>query len=499
MKPFSKRKFTDACVSRVRAEVSLHDVASRYTVLKAKGGHFEGCCPLHTEKTPSFHVRTDNSFKCFGCGKSGDVIQFVRDIEHLSFPEAVEKLANQQNIPLEYEGGANATFDPDQVSRSDLFAIYAAAAAFYRERFLATESVRSYWTNDRGFLPETAETFGIGFAPADDAGALAQALWGKFDPASIRRSSLFFAKTNGLLTSPAQLVPRFAGRLMIPIHDAQGRVCAFSGRVIPGIEATTPDAKYYNSPETPIFKKGALLFNFARVRESLREVPANTRITIVEGQLDVMRLWENGIKLVVAPQGTALTVEQLRILGAFPNGVRFLLDGDKAGEKACLRIAALSLEAESDAVFDLMPDEHDPDSILMGLDPQSAALRFNAITAHSRNATLVALKLLMPEASATPQARAKAVRNVLDMLSHSPSPTTVWYAIEEMAKALRVDGRALWAEYSRTLPPIPPDPGAPAPTPEPPTVPAVQTKASSRRDDFDLAATLADQFADRRR
>lgn len=451
------KKFSQTFIETIK-NVPIEEVARRYTVLKAEGqNQMKGLCPLHSEKTPSFHVHTDTHFfKCFGCGASGDTIQLVSRCDSLSFVEAVEKIATDFSIPIEYEDGQHT--EPKNTLKSDLFKVHDEASSYYRELFLKTPEVVQYWTKDRAFKQETAEAFGIGFAPTHDVG-LASRLLAKFGPNVVRESGLFYCG-RGLIKSPEQLVPRFSGRLMIPIHDGQGRVCAFSGRQIPGIEDQTEvgkKAKYLNSPETPIFSKGKLLFNFHRARSALREFP-KTRFVLVEGQLDTIRLWEMGCKLAVAPQGSSITVDQLRQLASLPNGVRILMDGDDAGLRAALRIVPMAVQSEADLVFDLMPAKHDPDSAFRGLSPDESALRFRAVTAHSKTPIALAAREYVPTAhGTTPQAKANGLKEVLQLLTLSPSPVAVWFAIEELTKLLKVDGQALWAEYARVqkLAPIP--------------------------------------------
>ncbi|MEI7800162.1 MAG: CHC2 zinc finger domain-containing protein, partial [Opitutaceae bacterium] len=255
----------------LKNRVNIHDVVGRVVTLKkAGGGRFKGLCPFHSEKTPSFNVSADKGFyKCFGCGKAGDVINFVMETEGLQFTESVEAIAQRFGVTLDYEAGSGGPSPETRSLRQEIFDIHDLAADYYRRAFLAATPqgvfIRDYWVKNRRFTPELAEEFKIGFAPPEDSG-LAAALWKRqFTEDALRQCGLFFTREGALLTIGA-LRPRFRGRLMIPIRDHQGRVVAFTARQT---ELTPPDdpaheAKYVNSPETPIFTKSNLLFNLDR-------------------------------------------------------------------------------------------------------------------------------------------------------------------------------------------------------------------------------------------
>ena len=465
------RKLSDKCLATLKA-LPIAEIAGRYTALKPAGHQLKGLSPFTREKTPSFVVTPDTGrFHCFSTNKGGDTIDCVAMNEGLTFMEAAEALAYRYNVPLDYVGGNNA---PQRSTRTELFTIHEIALRFFCERFTSNVGVQTYWTRDRAFKIETATEFEIGFAPTDDDGELARRVFAaKVSPQAIRDCGLFYVR-GGLIKEASQLTCRFSGRLIIPIHDAQGRCCAFAGRQIPGVEDRTEvgkKAKYLNSPETPIFAKAKIVFNLHRARAALRDASDKDRILMVEGQLDVIRIWESGFKLVVGSQGTATTTAHLEQLGRYANGVRCLMDGDTAGQNAALRLIPLSLEAETDMVFTPMPQGHDPDSILRGISPEEAAARFRVILARSLTPVGFAIEHLMPKPhqaeAATAQGKARIVKEVLDLLSASPSPVAIWYHLEEAAKRLRIDHVAVWHEFLRKHnvdPKVPPAPTARADT-----------------------------------
>ncbi|MFP6886601.1 MAG: DNA primase, partial [Opitutales bacterium] len=301
-------------------------------------------------------------FKCFSSGEAGDAISFIQKVENLDFQEAVEYIANRFNIPIRYEENVGSAPAQPASHRKALFKIHEFAATWYRERFLDDEEgafIRKYWTDERGFSLEIAEEFGIGYAPPDSS-ALLRLFADKGIPQEVLdKSGLFFERKGR-----PDFFPRFRGRLMIPIRDTQARIVAFTARQLSVTPENDParGAKYVNSPETPIFSKGNLLFNLDKAR---RHIGENERFLLVEGQLDAMRCWEEGAKTVVAPQGTAFTDGQGYLMRRYrPAGVDCLLDGDDAGRKAALRMLPIFVKAGIDTRFLMLAPGGDPDELL---------------------------------------------------------------------------------------------------------------------------------------
>ena len=325
-----------SCVHEIRARVNIVDVISRSVTLKKAGSRFKGLCPFHQEKSPSFHVNPDMGvYKCFGCGKSGDLITFIRETEGLNFIETVETLGQRFNVPIEYEAGAGPTRE-ERSLRQELFELHDIAAQHYYEAFSANDEtgnwMRNYWENERRFDLELAKEFKVGAADVNGSNLGAELMKRGFSESALRQCGLFFIYDDAEI-SLRSLRHRFRGRLMIPIRDHQGRVVAFTARQT----ALTPDndpakdAKYVNSPETPIFTKSHLLFNLDRARSEAKE---GHPFVLVEGQLDALRSWSVGLKTAVAPQGTSITEGQLALLRRYHNQVECFFDGDGAGQKA---------------------------------------------------------------------------------------------------------------------------------------------------------------------
>jgi DNA primase len=355
----------------LKNRVNIHDVVIRVVALKkAGGGRFKGLCPFHSEKTPSFNVSADKGFfKCFGCGKAGDTINFVMETEGLQFTEAVEAIAQRFGFPLEYEEGSGGPSKETRSLRQEIFDIHDLAADFYRQAFLAPTPhgtfIRDYWAKNRRFAPELAEEFKIGFAPPEDTGLAAAMLKRKFSEDALRQCGLFFIR-DGVLPTLGAMRTRFRGRLMIPIRDHQGRVVAFTARQLELTPQDDPshEAKYVNSPETPIFTKSNLLFNLDRARAHAGE---GHPFVLVEGQLDALRCWSVGLKTAIAPQGTSITEGQLALLRRYHAQVECFFDSDSAGQKAALRFLPMALKAGLEVKFLMLAgaEKLDPDLLFL--------------------------------------------------------------------------------------------------------------------------------------
>ena len=354
--------FSQNCLENIRQRVSIVDVVAPYVQLKPSGHYLKGLSPFSHEKTPSFFVDPQrNIFKCFSSGYAGDVFRFLELKEQLSFSESVEFLCERFNIPIEYKNGDTAKNNTLPLKRL-LFNVYEKASAFFEQQFWlenpVAKQVRSYWENERHFKLDTAREFHVGFAPTD-LGALYNFLSKNgFERDVLEQSGLFYKPK----TFTKHLVARYQGRLILPICDIQGRVIAFSGRQLPFLDLPndpTREAKYVNSPETPIFIKGHELFNLSRARQASEK---GTPFYLVEGPLDVIRCWECGLKTTVAPQGTGLTEDQLRLLKRYNAPIVGMFDGDSAGIKAGVRLMTLGIPLELDLKYCLLNKDEDPDS-----------------------------------------------------------------------------------------------------------------------------------------
>lgn len=352
-------RFDNRLLDEIRARINLSDLVGRRVTWDRRKtqpgkGDYWACCPFHQEKSPSFHVDDRrNRYKCFGCGASGDHFRFLTETEGLTFPEAVERLAAQAGVPLPAPDPQAARREKKRASLADVCEM---AARFFQGELAAPrgEIARNYVLK-RGFGPATLGEFRFGFAP-DSRDALKGFLAAKGVPEDMMIEA-------GLVIRPDDGRPsydRFRGRLMIPIQDDRGRVVAFGGRTL------KPDGqpKYLNSPETPLFHKGVMLFNAHRAREPAFK---NKQAVVVEGYLDAIALWQAGIKHVVATLGTAFTETQIYSLWKLAPEPIVCFDGDSAGVAAAHRSMDRMLpELKSGYSFHFvfLPDGKDPDDIV---------------------------------------------------------------------------------------------------------------------------------------
>jgi DNA primase len=346
--------FSDQFLEDLRARAGLADVIGRRVKLTRKGREHSGLCPFHKEKTPSFTVNEEKGFyHCFGCGEHGSVFDFVMETEGLSFPEAVEKLAGEAGLEIPQDSPEERE---RQKQRQSLYDVTEAAAKFFeRQLFLPGGKQALDYLKGRGFTDETIGRFALGFAP-DDRGMMKQALARE----NIDEERMIAA---GLIIQPddrsRDSYDRFRGRVMFPITDPRGRVIAFGGRILGDGEP-----KYLNSPETSLFHKGRVLYGQKMASGPARKAGV---IIVAEGYTDVIALHQAGLENAVAPLGTALTEDQMRILWKIVPEPVLCFDGDAAGQKAAARAAerALPLLASGYGLrFALLPDGEDPDSLV---------------------------------------------------------------------------------------------------------------------------------------
>ncbi len=429
----------------LKERISIFDVVSREVSLKRAGSNFKGLSPFNNEKTPSFFVSPDKGFyKCFSSGNAGDIISFVMETERLSFVEAVETLASRFNVELEYEEDGRPR--EDRSLRQELFDLHEFVADYYQEAFSSKSDdgqwIRDYWVDSRGFELAIADDFKIGFAPASGVELGKRVLKKGFSGKAIEASGLFFTR-RGL--EPASMGYRFRGRLMIPIRDHQGRIAAFTARQLDLTPKDDPsrEAKYVNSPETPLFNKGAILFNMDRAR---MEVGPDTPFVMVEGQLDAIRCWSVGIKGAVAPQGTGITENQLRLIKRYEPRMQCLLDGDRAGKQAALRMLPIALAQGVETSFIPLNEGEDPDDFLREYGPEGIA----DLVSREINAMNFASGAIVKDPdNLSPQAKSKAANELFDIIVKADSEMAQSEFVKQMAVILDIDLSAANRDFIR--------------------------------------------------
>lgn len=341
-------------LEQIRAANDIVDVIGSYLPLKRAGANFRTLCPFHREKTPSFNVNPHNQiFKCFGCGKGGDVFTFVREYESIPFMDAVRRLAERANIPLEFEN--NPAAQQARHIKDMLWSIHERITQRW-QTVLASDAngqiARDYLTG-RGVSAEAVKLFRLGYAPESWDDTVNWARSNGHDLAVVEQAGLIIRKEGS-----DRYYDRFRGRLIFPICDEQGRVIGFSGRVLSGDEKT---AKYVNSPETPIFTKGKVFFGLDKSKRALLDAES---AVICEGQLDLIACFMAGVQNIVAPQGTALTPDHARILKRYVEEAVLCFDADTAGQNAAIRSLDPLLAAGLAVRVATVPSGKDPDQFI---------------------------------------------------------------------------------------------------------------------------------------
>ena len=349
-------------IEQIAAANDIVEVVGSYFPLKRAGANFKALCPFHQEKTASFMVSPSRqTFHCFGCGAGGSVFRFVMEYEHLDFPAAVHKLATRAGIPIvEARGGADE--DRQHETRRKLLKLHAEAAEWFHQNLTKREigePARKY-LKQRGITGEIAKRWQLGYAPDEWDAFGGWARTRGYEQRDLLASGLIKPRDEKQTSdiTPQTSYDRFRGRIMFPICNDVGEVIAFSGRLLKEEEGA---AKYLNSPETPLFRKGNVLFGLHKSKRPLIE--ANCAI-VCEGQLDLISLFEAGITNVVAPQGTAFTENQARILKRFADEVVLCFDSDAAGAKAAERSLDALLENDFIVRVVELPPGEDPDSLV---------------------------------------------------------------------------------------------------------------------------------------
>jgi len=437
-------RVAQSSIEAIKREVDLADVVAPYAQLKRAGRSWKGLSPFSHEKTPSFYVHPDKGFyKCFSSGEGGDVFTFVMKMENLEFTEAAEFLARRFGIELEYEGGG-----PSQETlslRKRLFDVHETVAEWFHQQFKTADEAapaRAYWRDERGFGDAIADEVKIGYAPADPH-ALARMLQRREIPAeALRQSGLFYAGRG----AGGGLKTRFRGRLTIPIRDVQGRVIAFTARKLDQTPEDDParEAKYVNSPETPIFRKGRILFGMDHARAHLSD---NAPALLVEGQLDAIRCWSVGLHAAVAPQGTSVTEEQMYLLRRYnPEAVECFQDGDEAGRKAALRMLPIALAAGLEMRFLILPDDTDPDALLRRGGPEA----LEPLRREARSGIELAVEAALPrERKPTTRDRAAAFERIFEIVRNVGSEIAREDLLARAARLIGVDPSAALRDFER--------------------------------------------------
>lgn len=413
----------------------IEEVVGDFVNLRRRGVNMAGLCPFHQEKTPSFYVSpAKNIFKCFGCARGGTPVQFIMELENMSFPDAVRYLARKYKIELE-ETEVSPEALLEQQALESMYLLNQFALGFFQQQLLETDlgkSVGLSYFKSRGFREETIRAFGLGYAP-DSGDGLTQA-------AIQKGYSIELLRKLGLTSSSDR--DFFRARVMFPIHNLSGKVIAFAGRIL---RKDTKAPKYINSPETDIYQKNKVLFGIYQAKTAIRKEDA---CILVEGYTDVISLHQNGIEHVVASSGTSLTSGQIRLIKRFTNQLIILYDGDAAGIKAALRGLDLALEEDLDVRVVILPDGEDPDSYVQKVGADAFRLY---IAEKARDIIRLEAELLMEQAGNDPTRRAAVIGQIGQTISKVKNPIRRDEYVRIVREIIGVDEGKLILEINKSL------------------------------------------------
>jgi DNA primase len=421
-------------VEQVRHASDIVDVVGGYVPLKKSGAKFKALSPFNKEKTPSFYVDPARQmFKCFSSGHGGDVFKFLMLMENMTFPEAIRRLAQRAGIVIP-EGGPH---DPQaRTRREELHALYAAVATWWQKLLHsdpAAEPARTY-LKSRDFPSALADEFGLGYSPEGWDTTLKWALKSGYSQEALETGKLVATSESG------RQYDFFRGRLMIPIHNDAGEVVAFSGRLL---DPEAKAQKYVNSPETPIFVKSRILFGLNKTKRPIIEAES---AILCEGQIDLMRCWQKGIRNVVAPQGTAFTDPHARILKRIAKEVVICFDADRAGQTAAQRTIDVLLKEDLQVRIARIPQGEDPDSLLR---KQPVAV-FETILREAKDYTRHLLDTACEEEDiASPRGRGAVAAKMAQVIAKIPNAVQREGFLLDVARRLQVPRSVLEEEVRK--------------------------------------------------
>lgn len=428
-------------IDRIYAAANIVDIVGDYVTLRRKGVNYEACCPFHNEKTPSFKVSPARGiYKCFGCGKSGNAVNFVMESESVSYPEALKMLAKRYGIEVREEQMTEEDIARNN-NRESMFALNAWASEYFQRYMMFEDEGRSvglsYFSSLRGFSDATIKRFGLGFCPSSGHRFSDDARGAGYKEEFLLSTGLAIARE-----SDGALRDRFYDRVIFPIHNMSGRVVGFGGRTL---RTDKKVAKYQNSPESEIYNKRRELYGLFFAKKAIQQ---EDMAILVEGYADVISMHQAGVENVVASSGTSLTEEQIRLIFRFTNNITLMFDGDAAGVKAALRGVDLILKEGMNVRIVLLPEEHDPDTFARANDSETlrAYIKENA-----QDFLAFKAKLLLGEATNDPMMRTNAINDMVQSISLIPNEIKRSEYVRYCSEIMNVDHNTLAVAVAKQL------------------------------------------------
>lgn len=427
-------------IDRIMQTANIVEVISEFMTLRRSGSGYKGLCPFHNEKTPSFTVSpARGTFHCFGCGKHGTVVGFIMEHEQMTYPEALQWLANRYHIPIE----EHELTDEERREASERESIYVVsewAARWMHRQLLESEdgcAIGMTYFRSRAVRDDMIERFMLGYSPASRTALCSAARAAGFDEKYLVASGLCVQRDDG------SLYDRFAGRVMFPWMSISGKVIGFGGRVLDS-RTKGVSQKYVNTPTTPIYHKDRELYGLFQAKQS---IVREKTVYMVEGYTDVISMHQSGLGNVVANSGTALSPIQANLLHRFSSQIVLLYDGDSAGIHAALRSADILLQEGMNIKVLLLPDGDDPDSFAR---KHTADEMKVYIEAHQVDFIRFKANLLSQESQNDPIKRANLIRDMVVSIAQIPDPITRTVYIQECSRLMQVSEQMLTTEVATT-------------------------------------------------
>ena len=424
-------------VDRIISAADAVEVVREFVSLKKRGVNYIGLCPFHNEKTPSFTVSPSKGiYKCFGCGKGGNAVNFIMEHEQMTYVEALKYLAKKYNIEVE-EKELSVEELKQRTERDSLMVVTAWAQGYLTDnlqKHSEGKSIGLSYFRERGFRDDIIEKFQLGYGLEQRDALTLEALKQGYKQEYLVKTGLSIARNDGTAFD------RFYGRVIFPIHTISGRVTAFGGRIM---KTDAKAAKYLNSPESDIYHKSNVLYGIFFAKKAITQLD---KCFLVEGYTDVLSMHQAGIENVVASSGTALTPDQIRLIKRFTPNITVLFDSDPAGIKASLRGIDLILEEGLNVKVVLLPDGNDPDSYAKS---HSATEVLSYIEKNETDFINFKANLLLDEAQNDPIKRANLIRDIVNSISAIPENITRSVYIRECSRILDIDESVLYVEVGK--------------------------------------------------
>lgn len=415
----------------------IDEVVGDFVHLKKRGVNMLGNCPFHDEKTPSFTVSPAKGiYKCFGCGKGGNSVNFVMDHEHFSYPEALKFLASKYNIFIEEQ---ERTPEQEEAAndRESMYIVSNSANEYFQDQLFNGDEGRAIglsYFKERGFREDTLKKFQLGYSPEKSDAFSAHALKEGY-------KIEFLEKTGLTIPKESRNYDRFRGRVMFPIHSLSGRILGFGGRIL---KSNVKAAKYLNSPESEIYSKSKVLYGMYQAKNSIVK---KERCLLVEGYTDVVSMHQAGIENVVASSGTSLTVDQIKLVKRFTNNITLLFDGDAAGLKAALRGVNLILQEGLNVKVVTFPDGEDPDSYAKKVSSEELE---NYIDSQAKDFIEFKCSLLLAEAKEDPIKRAELIKDIAATIALIPDTISRTVYAQSSSSILGIDEQLIFSSIEQS-------------------------------------------------